>query len=119
MATVELPLPDPTAPDAFVQRYRLDGGTFFFGYRWNDRDGYWYMSVADSDRLTLVANIRMVLGEDRLHPYKYLPVPQGSFDVFRGGEDSRRRAANSCRESIGSFKASSKSLSAIAVILKS
>ncbi len=54
-------VPLRTSIPAFTQRTSLDGVTFEFGFNWNERESAWYMSVADTDGLTLRDGVRMAL----------------------------------------------------------
>jgi hypothetical protein len=53
----------PTTPGdpAYTQRTTLDGVEYFFEFRWNERDGAWYMHIADVDEQHIRSGIRIVL----------------------------------------------------------
>jgi hypothetical protein len=52
----------PTTPGdpAYTQRTTLDGREYFFEFRWNDRDGAWYMHLADDQEQHIRSGIRIV-----------------------------------------------------------
>lgn len=81
MATQDLPTHSVPWPAKWIRRYVLDGRTYWFNFEQNDRDGFWYLAVGGSERDTQVQGLTLNIGTDKLRPYKYANVPQGSFDV--------------------------------------
>ena len=50
-------------------------------FRYNLRNGFWYIDFANDNNIAQVRSLKMNLGRDKLQAYKYKQVPQGSFDV--------------------------------------
>ena len=53
--------PDVTYP-AVVQETALDGTTYRLTFRYNERDGYWYLSITDLDDASIKPSIKLVPG---------------------------------------------------------
>jgi hypothetical protein len=70
----------PTTPSvpAYTQRTTLDGREYAFEFRWNDRDGAWYMHIADSDGQHIRSGIRIVLNWPLLRRVTDPRTPPGS-----------------------------------------
>jgi len=81
MATYTLPTPSGEMPFSWWTRYVLDGSNYWFEFRYNDRDGFWYLAVSGEGRVVQVQGIKLTLGTDKLRQYKHADVPPGSFDV--------------------------------------
>ena len=54
-------VPLRTGVPSFRQRTSLDGVTFEFEFRWNERESAWYVSVTDADGVPLRGGVRMAL----------------------------------------------------------
>jgi hypothetical protein len=52
---------DVTHP-AIVQETALDGVTYRFTFRWNARDGYWYMGLSTIEDVAILPTRRLVPG---------------------------------------------------------
>jgi hypothetical protein len=52
---------DSTDP-AIDQEVSLDGTTYRLIMRWNERDGYWYLTIRDLDDTEIAPSRRMVSG---------------------------------------------------------
>ena len=81
MATFDLVMPPAPVPYQWITRYRLEQRDYWFEFTWNDRDGFWYLRVGGSDRVTQLAAIKLTLGTNKLAAFKYRDVPPGSLDV--------------------------------------
>ena len=81
MATFDLVMPPVPVPNGWNSRFVLEDRTYWFEFRINDRDGFWYLRVGGGERVTELTAIKLVLGGDILRPYKYRDVPPGSLDV--------------------------------------
>jgi hypothetical protein len=53
--------PDVTYP-AVLQETTLDGTTYRLTFRYNERDGYWYLTIADVDDVVIKPSVRLVAG---------------------------------------------------------
>jgi len=56
----EIPL-TPT-PASYTQETQLDGRTYQFTVRWNAREGYWYLTLADQDDVVIAGSRKLVAG---------------------------------------------------------
>lgn len=54
-------VPLQTSVPSFTQRTSLDGVTFEFEIRWNERESAWYMAIADADGVALRSGVRMAV----------------------------------------------------------
>jgi len=61
MADLSLPLFD--IETSYLMRLDLDDTEFQFLIRYNDRDGFWYLSIFDVDQNSLREGIKLVTGE--------------------------------------------------------
>lgn len=64
MAIVQIPVRSDTTN--YDMRVDLDGVTYVLAFRYNSRDGFWYLSVLDSDEDPIRSGIRLVLGTSYL-----------------------------------------------------
>lgn len=80
MATLVLPMPTPFEFGRFY-RILLDGDFFSFTFIWNARHDSWQLTIGSGDNVDVVRNLRMVVLEDILRPYRALGVPQGTLSV--------------------------------------
>ena len=80
MATLTLPTPLRTE---FGRNYRFvfDGVSFRLSFVWNDRNQSFALTLIDGGGNAIVRNLRMVVLDDILAPYKALAVPQGQLNV--------------------------------------
>lgn len=60
----------------------LDGVTFGFEFRWNDRDGAWYFSIADVNGSPLLSGRRVVLGIPLLSRFRDPRLPAGELTAI-------------------------------------
>jgi hypothetical protein len=76
-------LPTPAAPWPYkwTASYTLEGVNYQLQFNWNDRDGFWYLSVGAPDLSTQAQGIALRLGTDKLEHFKYADVPPGRLDV--------------------------------------
>ena len=81
MSTQTLVTPPNGWPAKWRTAYTLEGAVYNFEFRWNDRDGFWYMSVGGADFVTSAQGVTLNIGTDKLRPYKYGNIPPGRFDV--------------------------------------
>jgi len=80
MAKVTIETP-PAGVWRWLLRRQLDGRNYRFLYRYNVRAGAWYLDIAGDDGVAAVRGMKMNLGTDKLAPFKYKNIPQGSLDV--------------------------------------
>jgi hypothetical protein len=85
MATQTLPTPTDGWASKWRTSYTLEGVVYWFEFRWNDRDGFWYMSVGGADFVTSAQGVTLNIGTDKLRPYRYGNIPPGRFDVVDTG----------------------------------
>jgi len=84
-------VPLRTGLPAFRQRTSLDGATFEFAFAWNEREGAWYMAVADADGLPLRSGIRLALSTPLLRSVADARRPAGelyAIDLDGTGADA-------------------------------
>lgn len=81
MAVIDLFMPPVPVPFFWVTRYELDSRRYWFQYSYNDRNGFWFLSIGGESRVTQVNGVKLNIGTDKLRPYKYADVPQGTLDV--------------------------------------
>ena len=81
MTTQLLPTPAAPWPYKWAAVYTLEGVGYQFQFEWNDRDGFWYLTVGGPDQTTQAQGITMHVGTDKLEHFKYAEVPPGSLDV--------------------------------------
>ena len=80
MTTVQLPITADTAHFRFSTE--LDGQTYGFELRWNNRAEQWKMSVFNGDGAALVHGITLVVGFELLHRFRgYGTLPPGNLIV--------------------------------------
>lgn len=75
MATLRL----PTRTDLvyYDMTVDLDGVTYLMTFRFNARDGFWYMDIADIEGAPIRTGIRIVLGADFLRLVRDIRKPPG------------------------------------------
>jgi hypothetical protein len=61
MATLQVPT-EGSINLAFVQETELDGTTYRLTFRWNAREGAWYLSVHDLEDQPLIPGRKLVCG---------------------------------------------------------
>lgn len=81
MATQTLDTPTAPWPFQWIRPYTLEGRVYWFNAKWNDRDGFWYLSVGSSNLISQAQGVSLLLGTDKLRPYKYGVIPPGRLDV--------------------------------------
>ena len=81
MTTQTLVTPPSPWPYKWTSPYTLEGVVYHFQFRWNDRDGFWYLSVGSSNLISQAQGVTLLLGTDKLRPYKYGVIPPGRLDV--------------------------------------
>ena len=80
MAALVLPTPTPFEFGR-VYRFVFDGVSYQMVFVWNERNQSYELTLASGGNDPLVRNLRMVVLDDILRPYKALAVPQGSLNV--------------------------------------
>lgn len=55
-------IPTTHAGPAWVQETALDGRTYRLTFRWNTREGAWYLTLADTDDAALAGSMKLVDG---------------------------------------------------------
>jgi len=75
MTTVRLPISQDSA--AFSFETELDGTSFGFAFRWNDRDASWYMTVSDGEGSPIVSGIKVVVNLPLLNFFSDPRLPGG------------------------------------------
>jgi len=72
---------DPTF-NSFIQENTLEGTTYRLTFRWNARDGYWYLHVADLNDNYIAVSRKLVPGAALLrHVVDYTSRPPGELLV--------------------------------------
>lgn len=75
-------LPVLQAGSWFQFSTELDGVTFGFAFRWNEREGNWYVSLLDGDGNALVSGRKIVVGAGLFRAYRANPKVMQSGDVY-------------------------------------
>lgn len=82
MATLRMPSRTDLA--YYDMTVDLDGVTYAMTFRFNGRDGYWYMDIADIDGVPIRSGIRVVLGADFLRLLRDQRTPPGLMAALDG-----------------------------------
>lgn len=77
----------------------LEGVTYSFSWRWNDRDGAWYLEIGDGSGVVLITGIKVVVDKFLLGGSNLEGLPSGDFiaidttgrELDAGFEDLGRR----------------------------
>jgi hypothetical protein len=88
MAVVTLPTRTDGYP-AYDFEVELDGRAYVCVLRWNEREGSWYLSLLDADRVDIVAGVRVVVDWDLLRRVVDARRPPGvliAVDTTSAGE---------------------------------
>lgn len=75
---------------AYTMRVDLSGVEFVLGFRFNERDSFWYMEILDATNEPIVSGIRVVLGIALLRNSVDLRRPVGelmAIDQTNSGEE--------------------------------
>ncbi len=78
-------------------RCAIDGETFVFWWRWNEREATWYVSISDSENLPIVSGVRVVLKTNLLEGVADSRLPSGEIRV----RDLTGATAEPTRETLG------------------
>lgn len=62
---------------AFSVRVILSGTEFVLGFRFNERDQFWYMAVHDAENSPILSGVRVVLGMPLMRHCRDLRRPVG------------------------------------------
>jgi hypothetical protein len=57
----------------------LEGATYLLTFRFSDREGVWYVDVADADGVAIRSGVKVVLGAALLRPVTDPRRPPGDF----------------------------------------
>lgn len=97
--TVRLPVTQEGARFQFF--CELDGISYSFLFRWNDRDGAWYLEIGDGGGAALVSGIKVVIDiwllkairglSAGLPPGDFIAFDTANLDTDAGFEDLGRR----------------------------
>jgi hypothetical protein len=87
MATVQL----PTRTDLGLYRMEvdLDGATFQFAFRFNEREGFWYFDLADADGEPIKSGVKVVTGFPLARLVRDLRRPPGEFTAVDTADTDR------------------------------
>lgn len=67
-------------------RIELDGVVFNMAFRYNTREGRWFMDIKDASDVMLVAGIKLILGVQLIERFQDIRLPFGS--LFMINEDN-------------------------------
>lgn len=63
---------------AWTQRVELDGVAYSLEFAWNERDGAWFISLAQPDGTPLVSGLKLVTNRPLLRRFRYrVGLPPG------------------------------------------
>jgi len=66
----------------YTLRTRLDGADYNLHFQWNEREGRWYLSIADESDNPIVTSIKLITNWPLLFYYQSNPkVPPGELVV--------------------------------------
>lgn len=54
-------IPASTELSHYTMQVELDRVLFLLTFRWNEREGYWYLSIADSNGVDVATGIKIVI----------------------------------------------------------
>jgi hypothetical protein len=81
VSVLEIPTESPA--ESWTQETALDGRTYRLTFRWNTREGYWYLHIADTDDLMIASSLKLVPGALLLrHCVDYGRRPPGEIIVL-------------------------------------
>lgn len=83
----------------FSAAYELDGITYALEFRWNDRDGAWFLQVGDANGVPLISGLKVCLGilllgratSKLLPPGDFMAIDTAGRNAEAGFEDLGRR----------------------------
>lgn len=81
---------------AYSMRVDLSGVEFVLSFRFNERDSFWYMDVADQLSAPIRSGMKVVLGMPLMRTCKDLRRPIGDFiavDQTNAGEEATTQEA--------------------------
>ncbi len=79
----------PTFSDPFYdETISLEGQSYVFDFRFNQREGAWYFSIALPDGTELASGIKVVCRRELLHRFADVRLPRGLLVALANGEDS-------------------------------
>lgn len=79
---MSLLLPIDQQTSHFTFSTELEGVSYSFSFRWNDRDGAWFMGIGDGSGNPLVAGIKVLLGVALLGRRPAPGLPPGNIIVI-------------------------------------
>ncbi len=74
---MSLSIPLAIGVEHFSEQVELEGRTYTFELRWNDRDGSWYLSVQDANENALASGVKVVVGKPLLVRFASDDMPPG------------------------------------------
>ena len=74
----------PTSSDPFyTQKFQLDGATYLFSFKWNNRSDTWNLDIQDANNNYVVMGVKVVCNRLLLDRYHYLDnCPPGDLICF-------------------------------------
>lgn len=67
---------------AHTKELVLDEKSYVFTFVWNTRGEFWTLSIADTDKTTILDGIKLVLNYNLLQDFHHLAVPEGNLYVI-------------------------------------
>jgi hypothetical protein len=74
-------VPPAVEERSFVQETELDGTTYRLTFRWNVREGFWYVDVATTADVPIASGLKLVAGAFFLRRVAIPPRPAGDLMV--------------------------------------
>lgn len=61
----------------FNESVPLEGTEYLFDFAWNDRDGYWYLTISDQDANQIANGIKLLININLLRRFTDTRLPPG------------------------------------------
>lgn len=71
-------IPTSGAESNYTQITALDGRDYELGFRWNQREGRWYLSVSTAEDGVIQGPTKVVADWPLIYPEQDLPLPPGT-----------------------------------------
>jgi hypothetical protein len=72
---------DPQEEGTWIQNVSLEGVDYQLGFGFNDREGFWYMDLLDTEDNPIVYGIKLVSNVPLLRSLRVAPRPPGELMI--------------------------------------
>lgn len=70
-------IPTETDSPSYTQVITIGDAAYNVGFNWNEREGFWYMDIADANNAPIVVGIKLVANWNLTQQYKDSRLPDG------------------------------------------